>query len=149
MSGRIFGTVATAALACGIVAAPKVALAQTIKYEVKVKGYTSSGWIEVRDGGKAGGAVIRDKSGTWTDRVSRSEELRVSISDSKVKQCEVKNTIVGVIADNGFVKGSVVKLPYQKTFTVAKDPSFDNVTVVVIGLGSGKVVTRRVPIGTR
>ena len=121
--------------------------AQTIKYEVKVKGYSSSGWIEIRDGKNVGGKIIRDGSGTWTDRVARDEPLRVTITGGR--KCKVKDAIVGVVADNGFVRGLIVDLPFTREFVVSKNPAFDNVTVVVINTENSKVVTRRVPIGTR
>jgi hypothetical protein len=130
-------------------AIPGVALAQTIKYEVRVKGYSDSGWVEVRAGRNIGGAVRRDKKGAWTDRVARGEELRVTITDRRARQCEVSEAIVGVVADNGFVRGAIVDLPFQREFKVSEDTAFDNVIVVVINKGTGRSVTRRVPIGTR
>jgi len=131
------------------------AQAQTIRYEVKVKGYTNAGWIEVRDGQNVGGEVIKDDSGVWTDRVARGETLRVKITDSSVPKCKAQDTIVGVVAANGFVRGKIVNLPYTKQFTVSRNASFDNVTVVVLPLPTGSLedagpaVTRRVPIGIR
>lgn len=146
---RLFTLAVPFAATCLLFAVPRAALAQTIKYEVKVNGYSSSGWVEVRTGRNIGGKVRRDRTGTWTDRVARGESLRVTITDPRARKCVIQEAIVGVVADNGFVRGAIVDLPFQKEFTVGGDPTLDNVTVVVIKEGSHRAVTRRIPIGSR
>ena len=149
MKPTFYTLIALGAATLTLAAVPNRAQAQSIRYEVKVPGYSSAGWIEVRDSRNVGGKVVRDPSGTWTDRVARGENLRVSITDRKPGRCEVKDAIVGVVSDNGFVRGLVADLPFHRDFVVSRDPSFDNVTVIVINRENGNLVTRRVPIGTR
>jgi len=141
------------AAAVAALATPQWAQAQTIQYETKVAGYSNSGnggWILVKAGVNTGGRVTNaGRRDAFTDRVKRGEPLRVTITEQGNPACEVAETIVGVVADNGFVRAAPVKLPFTGTFEVGGNPSLDNVTAVVLNKKTGKVVTRRVPIGTR
>lgn len=152
---RFFAITALAAVAAVVAAAPQ-ALAQTVTFETKVPGYSNSGkdgWILIPPDANTGGRVVNSgKRNATTDRVMRGDQLRVTITGRRGANCQIgEDAIVGVLADNGFARGSVVTLPFSRDFTVSKDPSFDNVTAIVITFRAdgGKVVKRRVPIGTR
>lgn len=170
----IFATLAAFSAACSdstkIVAPPndtsvgevKMTSAATIPtpeiaFETQVAGYGRSGvngWIRVVPGGAGGGRVVN--SGTpqaYTDRVSRGEPIRVSINARGVTQFRIMG-VAGIVASNGFAQGAIIGLPYQSTFRVSNDVTFDNARVLVLLLDRnfyplGSVVELRVPIGTR
>src|SRR5690349_2080444 len=55
--------------------------AASIRIECKVAGYSTAGWIEVRNGSNTGGRVQRDSAGRYyTDRVQRGESIRLTIN---------------------------------------------------------------------
>lgn len=83
-----------------------------------------------------------------TDRVSRGEMLRVTITPSTRGELCKSGAIAGVTSSNGTAFFQAVKLPYVETrFGVSRDPSFDNVYVVALTT-SGRF-EMRLPIGKR
>ncbi len=128
------------------------AKAATIKMECKVVGYSTAGWIEIRTGSGTGGRVQRDSLGrSYTDRVQRGEQLRITYSpDSPSEVCKGGKWGGIFKFDHGFRSTSDfgrVKLPYTLTVTCPKDPNWDNVQADI--LTSRGYFVKRIPIGSR
>jgi hypothetical protein len=139
-----------ALLTLGAVAAlatTDTAQAASIKFEARVPGY--GGWVLVVPGSNLGGAVRWDHSRGCliTDRVSRGEEIRTTLSPTTGGERCNNGAVSGIYAQNGVFYFRPVTLPYSQTNRVSTDPSFDNVFVWV-GTNSG-YFQQRIPIGRR
>ncbi len=128
-----------------------------IGFETRVAGYSNSGnagWIRVDKSCGGGGRVVNGgRTSACTDRVVRGEPIRVSISSRHANRTRLIG-LSGIQADNGFAAGSIIPVPYTRTFVVSDDPTFDNaiVSAVLVDLNSftfGAVQELRVPIGRR
>jgi hypothetical protein len=83
-----------------------------------------------------------------TDRVSRSEPLRISILPSTTGERCFTAACAGVSSANGFAVYQAVNLPYVETrFRVSPNPAFDNV-ILSAQTTSGRF-EMRLPIGRR
>lgn len=139
--------------AVSALAATDAAQAASIKFEVRVPGYTGrgNGWVlvlpELRS--QLGGRVQWDNSrGCYiTDRVSRGEEIRTTINPSTGGEYCHNGAFAGIYAQNGVFSFRQVGLPYSLSNSVSRDPSFDNAYVWVVTTAG--YFEKRVPIGSR
>jgi hypothetical protein len=125
--------------------------AARINFEVQVPGYSSAGWIKVlpelrsRLGGRV--AYLPQYGGWVTDRVSRGEVLRTTITADRLAERSSRGAIVGVDSSNGFIRFTGARLTYSRTQRVSLDTSFDN--VYVWSFTEAGYFEQRVPIGRR
>lgn len=125
--------------------------AATITLECKVAGYSTAGWIKVVPGSNTGGRVVRDAYGRfYTDRVQRSEPLRITYAPQGWERCWGGNW-GGIYKFTGgyrsFANFGAVALPFAMVVTCPTDPSWDQVYAdISTSLGYFR---QRIPIGTR
>ena len=139
------------AAACVLVCGAAQVKAADFVMETKVAGYSKAGWILVVPEMRArlGGAVRFDaaRNRYITDRVSRGEPVQVTILPSTLSECVYRISIVGLTQDNTVKSGVFTFLPARGTYTVSKDPNFDNVGFYAVTTSG--VFQKRIPIGTR
>lgn len=83
-----------------------------------------------------------------TDRVSRSERVRVTIFATTAGERCRNGAITGITASNGTAFFQAVNLPYTETrFAVSSNPSFDNVYLRAFTTSGSFEL--RLPIGRR
>ena len=138
-------------LAVTVVALTTALKAASINYEVQVAGYSTAGWIKVRPElrGILGGRVANlPQYGGWvTDRVSRGENLRISILPDNRVERKCRLSLVGVIANNDLVSLQGALLPVTGVWNVTRNPNIDNVYLAVVT--ETGLYEKRVPIGSR
>jgi hypothetical protein len=126
--------------------------AASIKFETKVAGYSTAGWILVLPELRSvlGGKIRYDSSRRCyvTDRVSRGDQIRITISPTtSAERCQ-NGAVEGIYsAAAGICTWQAVTLPFVKTDKVSTNPAFDNVYVWT-KTSSGRF-EKRIPIGTR
>ncbi len=137
--------------ALGIALLATTSRAATIKFETKVAGYSSAGWILVLPEMRAqlGGRVTYDRNrGCWiTDRVQRGEQIRVTVSPStRTERCH-NGSITGIFSASGSFTFGFVPMPFGYVFEVSKFQNFDNVYIWVYTTSG--LFEKRIPIGLR
>ena len=128
--------------------------AASITLQVKVPGYSQrgDGWVlvlpELRS--QLGGAVRWDNTrGCYiTDRVSRGEEMKITITPSTPTEKCTRIALTGIAPGNTWYFDRLVGLPYVITgFRVSTSPAYDNVYVNVATFSG--LFDKRLPIGSR
>lgn len=130
------------------------ASAASIKFETKVAGYSSAGWILVLPelSGLLGGRVRYDSArGRWiTDRVQRGEPLRVTVSPATAAERANGLATLNMYSTSGWeiYESRQVYMTFIGTMTIPMDPSFRDV-VVDVWTESSWWVEKTIPIGPR
>jgi len=109
------------------------------------------GWSEAEAVGYHFPAVPREQERafrTILDRVSRGENMRVTITaGSKTEKC-TRIALEGIAPGNTWYFDKVIVMPYvTPTFRVSTSPSYSNVSVNVLTYSGA--FTNRIPIGSR
>ena len=126
------------------------AKAADIKFETVVPGYRGYALVRPELRAQLGGRVMWDAArGRWvTDRVSRGETMRITISANKPNETRCRSlAIQGITANNGYLNWGLVNLTSVTKHTVSTNPSFDN--VYVFAITSAGNFEKRIPIGRR
>jgi hypothetical protein len=127
--------------------------AASIKFETRVPGYTQmgNGWVLVLPELRLvlSGKVRWDSArGCYvTDRVARTEKLRITISPTtSAERCQ-RIGLAGAYSDTGCYGWTIVPLPFATTGLVPANPSQDNVFVWTYTTSG--YFEKRIPIGSR
>ncbi len=134
--------------ALGVTLLAQTTQAATIKFEAKVPGYSKgTGWALVVNGAPKAMVWHPELNCYVTDRVSRGEPIRITVSPSNgAERCD-RVAWAGAYSDTGLLSWFNVRLPFVATGKVPTNPSQDNVYVWTST--SAGFFERRVPIGTR
>lgn len=124
--------------------------AASFKLETLVPGYTGYVLVKPELRSVLGGRVRWNAALRVfeTDRVSRGEKIRLTISPSTSRERCQRVAFAGVSSSNGFFAFAPVTLPYvENRFGVSTNPSFDN--VIATAYTTSGVFELRLPIGRR
>ncbi len=126
--------------------------AASIRYDVKVVGYSSAGWIKVVPelrsllGGRV--AYLPQYGGWVTDRAARGEPIRTTISPNRAPERQGTQVFVGLrVNGRDVIQPFPATLTYSNVRQVSTDASVDNISVWTT-TPAGYFETR-VPVGSR
>jgi hypothetical protein len=131
----------------GSLAAPQIASAANIEFDVVVNGY---GWVIVKPGSNTGGAIRWDGSNYYTDRVNRGERIYIfatpSARESIAGKYDVRCASLNTYLVNP-VTASWYGWCWYQEYVVSTNPNADNIFVEFkTNLGN---FPKRIPIGLR